>query len=203
MEGNGSQDYILPNINKRFIEGPNGKTNEAEFFLSDTQKNEAVTNEKTNEKNPLKNQVGRRADVRPGGYHHRTKIDFRVSSLTKERYMELSPQQKKIVKMILEAVILTMAGDKDNLEKIARDLGVELMRDNIPPTIFNINVNYSEATKTKIDLQKVIEKLNELDHLLFLIQKYSWDKTKNAYCIPIARMKELIELIEELKKLLG
>lgn len=134
-----------------------------------------------------------------------TKLDFRVSVLVKDRYMQLSPEKKKIVKLVLESVIFTLANDNANLQAAAKELGLELAKQNIQP-IVNINVNVAEAkaeAKVKIDVEQLLEKLNEIEKLLLSIQKYTFDPAHNTYRIPPARMKELADLVKQMRGLLN
>ncbi len=43
-----------------------------------------------------------------------SELFFRVHSFVKEKYMSLSAKQKKIVKLTLESIILSLADDKEN-----------------------------------------------------------------------------------------
>jgi hypothetical protein len=136
-------------------------------------------------------------------YNITTLLAFRINVIAKEKYMELSPQKKKIVKLMLESAILSVSDDKEDLERVAKELGIELAKNNIQP-IININVNeaHSEA-KVNIDITKLIEILNELESLILTIQKNNWDPHKSAYILPRLRMTELSEKIESLKKLVN
>jgi len=136
-------------------------------------------------------------------YNITTLLAFRINVIAKEKYMELSPHKKKIVKLALESIILSLANDKEDLQHFAKELGIELAKENIQP-IINININeaHSEA-KVNIDITKLLEILNELESLLSTIQKNNWRKESNAYIIPPARWKELNEKVDSLKKLVN
>jgi uncharacterized protein YpuA (DUF1002 family) len=136
-------------------------------------------------------------------YNITTLLAFRINVIAKEKYMELSPQKKKIVKLILESAILSLSDDKEDLERVAKELGIELAKNNIQP-IININVNeaHSEA-KVNIDITKILELVNELESLLVSIQKYNFNAERNAYVLPPARMKDLQQKLNELKKMVN
>jgi len=139
-----------------------------------------------------------------------SELFFRVHSFVKEKYLSLTAKQKKIVKLTLESVILSLANDKENFNKIAKELGIELVKDNLTLSPINININVNEVkaqakseAKVNIDISKLTEILNELESLLTTIQKNNWRKESNAYIIPPARWKELNEKIDSLKKLVN
>ena len=136
-------------------------------------------------------------------YNITTLLAFRINVIAKEKYMELSPQKKKIVKLALESIILSLANDKEDLQHFAKELGIELAKENIQP-IININVNeaHSEA-KVNIDITKILELVNELESLLVSIQKYNFNAERNAYVLPPARMKDLQQKLNELKKMVN
>ncbi len=136
-----------------------------------------------------------------------SELFFRVHSFVKEKYMSLSAKQKKIVKLTLESIILSLADDKENYNKIAKELGIELVKDNLTLSPINININVNEVkaqakSEVKLDISKLTEILNELESLLIAIQKNNFNAKQNAYTIPPARWKDLTEKIESLKKVL-
>ena len=139
-----------------------------------------------------------------------SELFFRVHSFVKEKYMSLSAKQKKIVKLALESIILSLAEDKENFSKIAKELGIELVKDNLTLSPINININVNEVkaqakseAKVNIDISKLTEILNELESLLIVIQKNNFNAKQNAYTIPPARWKDLTEKIDSLKKLVN
>ncbi len=137
-----------------------------------------------------------------------TELFFRVHTFVKEKYMGLSPKQKKLVKLILESTILSLAQDKQNYEKIAKEFGIEIMKSDSPIPSFNITVNVNEKEEKakdekNINLNKLMESLNELESLLLTIQNNNWRKEANAYIIPLARWKELIEKVNSIKKVVS
>jgi ABC-type long-subunit fatty acid transport system fused permease/ATPase subunit len=139
-----------------------------------------------------------------------SELFFRVHSFVKEKYMSLSAKQKKIVKLALESIILSLAEDKENFSKIAKELGIELVKDNLTLSPINININVNEVkaqakseAKVNIDISKLTEILNELESLLIAIQKNNFNAKQNAYTIPPARWKDLTEKIDSLKKLVN
>jgi hypothetical protein len=169
-------------------------------------------NNTTNETNPqqlknaglektVKQTSNKQTKTNTNFYNITTLLAFRINVIAKEKYMELSPHKKKIVKLLLENAILSLADDKADLQYFAKELGIELAKENIQP-IININVNeaHSEA-KVNIDISKLTEILNELESLLMTIQRNNWRKENNAYVIPPARWKDLAEKIDSLKKL--
>ncbi|ACP34319.1 chromosome partition protein [Sulfolobus islandicus L.S.2.15] len=137
-----------------------------------------------------------------------SELFFRVHSFVKEKYMSLSVRQKKIVKLALESIIVSLAEDKENFSKIAKELGIELVKDNLTLSPININININEAkaqakSEVKLDISKLTELLNELESLLIAIQKNNFNAKQNVYTIPPARWKELNEKIDSLKKLMN
>jgi len=138
-----------------------------------------------------------------------TELFFRVHTFVKEKYMGLSPKQKKLVKLILESTILSLAQDKQNYEKIAKEFGIEIAKNDSTVPSFNITVNVNETKEDEknneknINITKLIESLNELESLLLTIQNNNWRKEANAYIIPLARWKELIEKVNSIKKVIS
>ena len=160
------------------------------------------TNSQTNKQTDSEKTVRRTSVVQT---KIRTVLDFRVGTIVKERYLQLSPEKKKIVKLVLQNIIFSLANDKENLEGVAKELGLELAKQNIQP-ILNINVNVSESkaeNHINIDISKLIEAINELERLLLTIQKHNWNPNQNAYIIPIARMKDIENKLDELRRLVN
>ncbi|AZG03150.1 hypothetical protein [Sulfolobus spindle-shaped virus] len=132
-------------------------------------------------------------------------LAFRINALAKEKYLRLDARKKRIVKLALESLIFSLSDDKENFEKVAKELNIELIRDNITPASINININYNEnkpkaeaKVNVTIELSDLINKLNEL-----------WNEVKvrnrdiqrnNAVVLPPARIKEFDELIAKIMK---
>jgi len=134
-----------------------------------------------------------------------SQLFFRVNKEIKEIYSSLTPQQKRIVKLILQAAILSLSGEKEKLQQVAKELGAELAKQDMQP-ILNINVSVSEAKNTNnvnIDFSKLLDVINKLERLMLTIEQYTWDPKQNAYKIPPARMEELTKLLNELRKLIN
>ncbi|AZG03072.1 hypothetical protein [Sulfolobus spindle-shaped virus] len=133
-----------------------------------------------------------------------TRIEFRISVLAKEKYLKLDARKKRIVKLALESLIFSLSDDKENFEKVAKELGIELVKDNITPSI-NININYNEnkpkaeaKVNVTIDLSDLINKLNELWNEVKVRNKDI--QRNNAIVLPPARIKEFDELIAKIMK---
>ncbi|QGA87267.1 hypothetical protein [Sulfolobus spindle-shaped virus] len=132
-------------------------------------------------------------------------IAFRISAVAKARYMSLSPRKKRIVKLGLETLIYALSGHKEDLNRVSRELGLELAKESIQP-IVNINISESRAeakAEAKIDITKLLDVINELEALLIQIQKNNFRKDLNCYLIPPARMKDLETRITALKELVN
>ena len=127
----------------------------------------------------------------------RTVIDFRVSSEIKEKYMQLSANKKKIVKLVLENTILALSGDRQLLEEKAKELGIELARANVQP-VLNINVSVSEAKNTvNINVSELIRKLDEIQRYLVTLYKVS---PNNSVSIPKAKFSEIVNQLDEIRR---
>ncbi|QGA87242.1 hypothetical protein [Sulfolobus spindle-shaped virus] len=134
-----------------------------------------------------------------------TEIFFRTSTRTKAIYKSLTPEKKRIVKKVLEATIYALGGNKEELNKITRELGIEIAKEEGTNTVtFNINISESESrAEVKIDVPKLLTTINELEALLGQIQKYNFRKDLNGYLLPPARMKDLETRITALKELVN
>ncbi len=125
----------------------NSNNNAINETNSETNKLKQTGSEKT-----VKQTSNKQTKIKPNFYNITTLLAFRINVIAKEKYMELSPHKKKIVKLALESIILSLANDKEDLQHFAKELGIELAKENIQP-IININVNeaHSEA-KVNIDI---------------------------------------------------
>ncbi|AZG03214.1 hypothetical protein [Sulfolobus spindle-shaped virus] len=132
-------------------------------------------------------------------------LAFRINALAKEKYLRLDARKKRIVKLALESLIFSLSDDKENFEKVAKELNIELIRDNITPASINININYNEnkpkaeaKVNVTIDLSDLINKLNELWNEVKVRNKDI--QRNNAIVLPPARIKEFDELIAKIMK---
>ncbi|AZG03494.1 hypothetical protein [Sulfolobus spindle-shaped virus] len=132
-------------------------------------------------------------------------LAFRINALAKEKYLRLDARKKRIVKLALESLIFSLSDDKENFEKVAKELNIELIRDNITPASINININYNEnkpkaeaKVNVTIELSDLINKLNELWNEVKVRNKDI--QRNNAIVLPPARIKEFDELIAKIMK---
>ncbi|MQL56444.1 chromosome partition protein [Acidianus ambivalens] len=175
---------------------------------SNTTETNPQTNKLTNAgiEKTVKQTSNKQTNLNPSNFYNITSLlAFRINVIAKQKYMELSPQKKKIVKLVLENAILSLAEDKENLPYFAKQLGLELAKNDIQP-ILNININYSEAkaeAKAEIDISKLLELTNELERIINWIETHNWRKEQNAYIVPPAVLKELNDAFAKIKRLVN
>ncbi len=120
----------------------------------------------------------------------------RVNEKYYKLYKKFNASQKRLVKHLVEASIAAVAEGKSQIEF-----------NETQPIIINLNANINEVkaearASVEIDISKLVELANELESLILTIQKNNWDPQKSAYILPKARIKDLTEKIEFLKKVL-
>jgi glycyl-tRNA synthetase (class II) len=135
-----------------------------------------------------------------------TQISFRISVSAKEKYMQLSPNKKKIVKLTLESIIFSLADDRDDLERAVRELGIELSKNNIQP-ILNLNINYNQAeakaearSEVNINIPDLLNAVNELERIVYNIMNHSFNPRTAQYQMPQAVMQSIAEKLKEIRK---
>lgn len=133
-----------------------------------------------------------------------TQISFRISVAAKEKYMQLSPNKKKIVKLALETTIFSLADDKEDLERAVKELGIELARNNIQP-ILNLNINYNEAkaeakTEVNVNFGELLKAVNELERLIYTIMNHHYNPRNVEYTVPKPVMNNIVDTLNKIRK---
>ncbi|ACZ35735.1 unknown [Sulfolobus spindle-shaped virus 6] len=179
--------------------------------------NGTVTNPQTNKlknagiektvKQTSNKQTQTNPQTNPLFYSITSLLAFRINVVAKQKYMELPPQKKKIVKLTLETIIFSLAEDKEDLERAVKELGIELAKNNTQP-VLNLNINYNEVkaeakNTVNIDISKLLELMNELERIINWIETHNWRKEQNSYVVPPAVLKELNDTFAKIKRLVN
>ncbi|QGH71249.1 hypothetical protein [Sulfolobus super-elliptical virus] len=120
---------------------------------------------------------------------------IRINEKYYKLYKKFNARQKRLVKYLVEAVIMAVAEGKGQIEFSETQ-----------PTIINLNANINEAraeANVNIDISKLVDTINQLQKLLLEIQKNNFNAKQNAYIIPPARINDIQEKLDSLKKLVN